>query len=179
MNLQPFLVGEGWIEVLDGNPTARDIFQRHYTYRPRSGGRDNELIVGPGFKLLLLTADAGALCVWRKEKHRADGQTGVECCIFRREAGDLASNLLLDAMALAWARFPQERLFTFVDPRKVVPTMVKGPRGRLYPVWGYCFYQAGWRFAGLTKKGLHILECFPVDKSTPVAPGDNAVVLTA
>ncbi|TIN87535.1 MAG: hypothetical protein E5X94_01455 [Mesorhizobium sp.] len=153
MNLQPFLIGEGWIEVLDGNPTARDLFKRHYSDRPRRGARSNELIIGPGFKLLLLAADGGALCAWRKERHRADCQTGVECAIFRRETGDLASDMLKAAMQRAWQRWPQERLFTFVDPREVPPTMVRG-----HPVWGFCFYKAGWRFAGLTKKGLHILE---------------------
>lgn len=156
MNVQPFLIGDGWVEVLDGNPTARDIFKRHYSYRPRVGGRTNELIIGPGFKLLLLSADGGALCAWRKEKHRADGQQGVECSIFRREAGELASVLLRDAMARAWLRFPGERLFTFIDSRKVEPTMVRG-----HPVWGFCFYKAGWRFVGLTKKGLHVLEQVP------------------
>ncbi|MER8811441.1 hypothetical protein [Mesorhizobium sp. M0965] len=156
MNLQPFLIGDGWIEVLDGNDTARDIFKRHYSYRSRQQMRRAELIMGPGFKLLLLTADAGALCAWRKEKHRADGQFGVECAIFRREDGDLASELLTAAMSIAWARWPGERLFTFVDPREVVPTM-RASR----PTWGHCFYQAGWRFVGITKKRLHILDCRP------------------
>ena len=34
MNVQPFLIGQDWIEVRDGDPTARDIFKRHYSYRP-------------------------------------------------------------------------------------------------------------------------------------------------
>ncbi|OBQ68395.1 hypothetical protein EFV37_25145 [Mesorhizobium loti] len=156
MNLQPFLIGEGWVEVLDGNPTARDLFKRHYSYRPRRGGRQNELIIGPGYKLLLLTADARSLCAWRKEQHRADGQTGVECAIFRREGGDLASDLLKTAMEHAWLRWPSSRLFTFVNPKAVAPTMV-----RRHPVWGFCFYKAGWSFAGLTQKGYHILEKVP------------------
>ncbi|TIM24725.1 MAG: hypothetical protein E5Y74_00580 [Mesorhizobium sp.] len=156
MNLQPFLIGEGWVEVLDGNPTARDLFKRHYSYRPRSGGRLNELIIGPGYKMLLLTADGGSLCAWRKEKHRADAQTGIECAIFRREQGDLASDLLRSAMDHVWHRWPAARLFTFVCPKSVPPTMVRG-----HPVWGFCFYKAGWRFAGLSKKGLHILEKVP------------------
>ena len=167
MNVQPFLFGDDWNEVLDGNPTARDLFRRHYSYRPRKGGRTNELIMGPGFKFLLLSRDGGALCAWRMEKHRADGQAGVECAIYRREIGDLASEMLRKAMALAWERFPAERLFTFVDPLKVPPTMVRG-----HPVWGFCFYKTGWRFAGLTQKGLHILECWPrIKDNTSVSAG--------
>lgn len=157
MNIQPFLLGDDWNEVLDGNATARDIFRRHYSYRPRRGGRSNELIIGPGFKLVLVSSDGGALCCWRKEKHRTDGNAGVECSIFRRESGELASIMLSKAMARAWERFPGERLFTFVDPRKVEPTMVRG-----HPVWGFCFYKAGWRYVGLSKKGLHLLEKVPV-----------------
>ncbi|RUV98350.1 MULTISPECIES: hypothetical protein [unclassified Mesorhizobium] len=161
MSVQPFLIGEGWIEVLDGNDTARAIFDRHYSRCRYADGRRPALFVGPGEKLVLLTADADALAAWRREKHRFDGQEGVNCAIFRREAGDVASQLLSNAMAIAWERWPGERLFTFVDPRHVPPTMVKGPRGHLYPVWGYCFYQAGWRFSGVSMKGKHILDCRP------------------
>lgn len=155
MKLQPFLIGHGWIEVLDGNDTARALFERHYSCNPKRRA-DAKLIVGPGDKLLLLTADAGALCAWRRERFRFDGQVGVNCTAFRREAGEVASDLLTDAMRLAWRRWPGERLFTFVDPREVAPTKRAGR-----PTWGHCFYQAGWRFAGLTKKRLHILEAIP------------------
>ncbi|MER8667650.1 hypothetical protein NKH45_10610 [Mesorhizobium sp. M1156] len=173
MNLQPFLIGDGWIEVLDGNDTARDIFDRHYSRYRYVDGRRPALFVGPGEKLVLLTADAGALSAWRKELHRFDGQTGVCCAIFRREEGEVASCLLSAAMAIVWSRWPGERLFTFVDPREVAPIM-RASR----PTWGHCFYQAGWRFAGITKKRLHILECRPewLDKSTPSALPHNAPV---
>lgn len=154
--MQPFLLGEGWMEVLDGNDTARAIFHRHYSHRPYADGRKPKLIVGPGEKLLLLSADADALCAWRKEKHRFDGQEGVNCAIYRREGGDMASVQLRSAMTSAWQRWPGERLFTFIDHRKVRPTIVRG-----HPVWGFCFYKAGWRYAGLTKTGKHILEAAP------------------
>lgn len=157
MTVQPFLISSGWVEVRDGDPTGRDIFSRHYSYRHRDRqGPRPKIYIGPGYKLVLITADAGALCGWRKADIRKDAQTGVECCIYRRERGDLASRLLLDAMHHAWQKWPGERLFTFVDPREVLPTWRAGR-----PTWGHCFYQAGWRFAGLTKKRLHILECLP------------------
>lgn len=157
MNLQPDLIANGWLEVLDGNPTARDLFTRHYSNQHRRRGRKQpSLIVGPGFKLLLITADAQSVCSWRKAEIRQDDQTGVECNIFRREGGEVASSLLADAMDIAWKRWPGARFFTFIDPKEVSPTWRAGR-----PTWGHCFYQAGWRFCGLTKKRLHILECFP------------------
>lgn len=157
MNLQPDLIGFGWLEVRDGNPTARDLFTRHYSNKHRRRGRPQpSLIIGPGYKLLLITADAGSVCAWRNEKFRADAQQGIECSIFRREHGEIASALLMGAMRLAWSRWPSERLFTFVDPKEVNPTWRAGR-----PTWGHCFYLCGWRFAGITKKRLHILECRP------------------
>jgi len=157
MNVQPFLIGDSWMEVKDGNATACDLFSRHYSNSHRHNRhRRQALIVGPGHKLLLITADAGALCAWRKEDFRLDEQQGVNCAIFRRERGEIASSILTAAMGLAWEKWPGERLFTFVDPCEVKPTWRAGR-----PTWGHCFYQAGWRFYGLTKKRLHILECWP------------------
>ena len=55
-----------------------------------------------------------------------------------------------DGMALAWQRWPGERLYTYVAPGKV-----KSPNP------GWCFQCAGWRRCGHTQRGLHILECRP------------------
>jgi hypothetical protein len=154
MSVQPFLIGEGWIEVRDGDASALVLYRRHYSYQPRADGRKKKgLLIGPGYKLLLVSADGLALCAWRKEAHRRDGQIGVECCVFRREGGALASAQLTAARLIAQARWPGERLFTFVDPRKVQPTWRAGR-----PTWGHCFYQDGWTFAGVSQGGLHILE---------------------
>jgi len=152
-HIQPFLFGSGWIEVKDGNDTARAIFDQHYSRYHYRDGRKPLLFVGPGEKLVLMTADADALCVWRKFISN-DDQEGVNCAVFRREGGHVASDLLRQAMGAAWRRWPGERLYTYVDPVAVKPTM-RASR----PTWGHCFYQAGWTFAGLTKKRLHILEC--------------------
>jgi len=156
VNIQPFLFGDGWIEVKDGNDTARALFEAHYSRREYADGRRPKLIVGPGEKLLLLSANSDALCAWRSEVHRRDGQVGVNCAIFRRNGGDPASVQLAAARELAWRRWPGRRLFTFVNHRKVKPTIVRG-----HPVWGWCFYKDGWSFAGLTGTGLHILERVP------------------
>lgn len=173
MNVQPFLFGDGWIEVLDGNDTARAIFDRHYSREAHRDRSRTKLIVGPGEKMLLLSADADALCAWRKERHRFDRQQGINCAIYRREGGEPASVQLRKAMTMAWQRWPGERLFTFIDPRRVPPTM---ERGR--PIWGFCFYKAGWRFAGLSKRGLHILEARPAwSDRQPANPAGSSGLL--
>jgi len=152
MNLQPFLFGEGWIEVRDGNDTVRAIFDEHYSRYRYADGRKPKIFVGPGEKLVLMTANAGAICVWRKFISR-DRQDGVNCAVFRRNAGEVASELLRQAMDAAWQRWSGERLYTYIDPLGVPPIM-RASR----PSWGHCFYAAGWRFCGLTSKRLHILE---------------------
>lgn len=155
MNRQPALFGDGWIEVRDGNDTARALFDRHYSRYIYKDGRKPKLFLGPGEKLVLLQPSADALCAWRKFIS-GDGQAGINCAIYRNESPERASDLLLEAEKLAWARWPGERLYTYVDPLGV-PPVTRASR----PTWGHCFYQAGWRFFGLTKKRLHILEKMP------------------
>ena len=125
MNLQPFLIGDGWIEVRDGNDTVRAIFDRHYSRYFYADGRKPKIFVGPGEKMVLLSADADAICVWRKFIS-LDDQDGVNCAVFRREGGDVASRQLAAARALAWQRWPGARLYTYVDPLGVTPTWRAG-----------------------------------------------------
>jgi hypothetical protein len=145
---------EGWIEVRDGNDSVRALFDEHYSRYHYADGRKPKLFVGPGEKLVLMTADARAVFVWRKFISR-DEQHGVNCAVFRNTGGgaSLASDLILQAEVFAAARWPNERLYTYVDPAKVRPTIVRG-----YPVWGFCFYKAGWKFSGVSKGGKIILD---------------------
>ena len=147
MNTQPFLFGDGWIEVRDGNDTARNIFDRHYSRYRYADGRKPLIFVGPGEKMVLLTPDALALFVWRKFIS-ADGQQGINCAIFRNEGPKQSSELIRQADALADERWPGERHYTYVNAKKIRST---NP--------GCCFKMAGWRFCGMTKRrGYHILE---------------------
>lgn len=146
---QPFLLhdGETWIQVRDGNRTGLALFRRHYSYRPYADGRDPSLFVGPGHKIVLLTPCARALFVWRRFKS-GDGQQGINCAVFRNEGAGRSSDLIRAADELAWALWPGERHYTYVNPRKVQST---NP--------GYCFLKAGWRKCGITKqRKLLILE---------------------
>ncbi len=135
-----------WVEVKDGNDTARSIFDRHYSRYVYRDGRRPKLFVGPGGKIVLVTPCAMAVFVWRKFKSM-DNQKGVNCAVFRNEGAGLSSWLILQAESIAWARWPGERLYTYVNSKKIRST---NP--------GYCFIKAGWRRYGFTKSGLVILE---------------------
>ena len=153
--IQPFLIGSGWIRMLDGDDSCRAIFDRHYSRYVYADGRRPKLFVGPGQKLVLMRADGSALFAWRQLRSD-DSQTGVSCAIFRSEGNELASALILEAEELAREDYGRQRFYTYVDPRKVTPTMVRG-----YPVWGWCFYKAGWSHVGVSKSGKLILAKEP------------------
>jgi hypothetical protein len=146
---QPFLIGGGtWVQVWDGNATAAGIYDRHYSRNPASRG--DPRFAGPGEKMVLLTPCVRALFVWRKFISK-DQQEGVNCAIFRNEGAGLSSGLILEAMELGWQRWPGERFYTYVNPRRVRST---NP--------GYCFKQAGWRLCGVTRtRKLLVLEVLP------------------
>ena len=136
-----------WLPVKDGDARAFDLMTRHYSFTPYADGRrqdpqnrNRHLIVGPGEKLVLLGADERALFVWRKFIDKS-GETGVNCAVFRNESGLRASDLIREAERIAWARWPGERLYTYVNARKVRSE-----------VPGYCFRRAGWKHVGETKK---------------------------
>lgn len=131
-----------WMEIRDGDLFAFDIFTRHYSFnkvKPRDNSNSSR-IAGPGQKIILISKDGTALFSWRKEKFRTDDQYGANCTIFRNEGKLLSSKLILEAEQFAWRRWPSERLFTFVNPRKIKS---ENP--------GYCFKCAGWKQVGISK----------------------------
>ena len=150
-----------WIPTKDGDPRGLDLFRRHYSYNikrdqlkfPFAEWSSDVLFVGPGEKVVLMTADSLALFAWRKERFRMDGQTGVNGAIFHNEGSSAgrSSELIAAANRAAWERWPGDRLFTHVDPSKV--------RHKRDP--GRCFIRAGYRLCGVTKAGLLIFECLP------------------
>jgi hypothetical protein len=144
-----------WLSVKDGDDRALGIYRRHYSHRAYKDGRKPRLFVGPGEKMVLLTQNCKALFVWRRFID-ASGQTGVNCAVFRHEGSagcknsshpHCSSNLISRAMELAWQRWPRERLYTYVNAKKIRSA---NP--------GYCFKRAGWKTCGETKGGLVILE---------------------
>lgn len=148
------LAGRYWCETRTSDPVALDIFSRHYSnrrWRKRGRGGNYARFIGPGECMVLISPAGDALFAWHKERFRRDSQTGVNCSVFRNESQHQASAMILDAEVLAWRRWPGERLFTFVNPRKVRSS---NP--------GYCFKKAGWTRCGVTKdQGLLIFEKYP------------------
>lgn len=135
--------------ISDQNPAAMSMFRRHYS-KPKyqDGRRHVGGVMPPGEHLFLMTPDGTAIFGWlRNVVERYDGQTGVCCSVFRNEGPVLSSELISEAMELAWSRWPGERLWTYVDPGKV---RSRNP--------GYCFQMAGWRRCGESNKGLLIFE---------------------
>jgi hypothetical protein len=146
---EPFLpmFAERWLVTRDGDMTCRNLFRRHYSYKAYVDGRDPALFVGPGEKLVLQTPCARALFVWRKFIS-GDDQDGVNCAVFRNEGAGLSSELISAADAIADLRWPGERHYTYVNPRRVRSS---NP--------GFCFLAAGWMRCGVTKwNKLVILE---------------------
>jgi hypothetical protein len=135
-----------WRMVRDGNPIALNLYLRHYSCRKYKDGRERKLFCGPGEKIVLLTIDDTALFVWRRFIDDSS-QVGVNCAVFRNEGEAKSSGLILDAMKIARRRWPRERLYTYINPKKIKST---NP--------GYCFLMAGWKKCGKTKGGLIIMD---------------------
>jgi hypothetical protein len=137
-----------WVIARDGDGWAYAMYRRHYPAAKNPRPRQRQF-VGPGQKMVLVGFMANALFVWRKFKNRS-GQHGVNCAVFRNESPLLSSDLIREAMVWAWERWPGERLYTYVNPRRVRST---NP--------GYCFLRAGWRRCGRSKGRLLVLEALP------------------
>lgn len=135
-----------WYLTKDGDVSCLALYERHYScYRYRDGRR-RFLFAGPGEKLVLRTAAADAMFVWRKFFDRS-GQQGINCAVFRNESPYQSSELIRQADAIADHCWPSERHYTYVDPKAVRSTNA-----------GYCFQVAGWSRCGVTDGGLLVLE---------------------
>lgn len=150
------LTDDLWVDIKDGNPSGVALFRRHYSFKARKRGPQKQPhFCGPGQKTVLLTPCGRALFVWRKFRSMND-QPGVNCAVFRNEGAGRSSDLIRAAMEIAWRRWPGERLYTYVNPRKVKSA---NP--------GYCFLCAGWRKCGITKaRHLLIFDVLPRERDS-------------
>jgi len=166
----PLGIDGNWIGIHDADPRAITLYRRHYSSNPKSNNHNG--IAGPAERMILLTVTCDALFVWRLNDDPTTlepssrrvtrgstttyfgGQVGVMCSVFRNEGQVLSSALILEAVELAWQRWPGRRLFTYVWDSKVKSV---NP--------GYCFKKAGWTTCGRNKDGrLTILEVLPVNE---------------
>lgn len=135
-----------WSHGRDGEDAGIALHRRHYSYVPGRAGKKRRKFVGPGYHMVLISPWEDALFVWRKFIDDS-GQTGINCAIFRNDSSVRSSEMIREADALAFARWPGERHYTYVNPKRI-----RGSNP------GYCFLCAGWRRCGMTKGGLVILE---------------------
>jgi len=128
------------------------MYERHYSRRRYADGRRQTQFVGPGEKVVLRTAEADAVWVWRNF-HDDSGQEGVNCAVFRNESAHRSSELIRQADQIADCLWPDCRHYTYIDPERITS---RNP--------GFCFKVAGWRRCGRTKGGLLIMErCYEFD----------------
>lgn len=97
------------------------------------------------------------------------------CSAFRNEGAGIASALIRDAAAATRAHYgepPPLGMVTFIDRRKVRPTLVRGN-----PTWGWTYRKAGFRAVGETKGGLLALQLLP-DDMPPAEPANERPIWT-
>lgn len=127
---------------------ALPLADRHYNRRKVGSPQ----FVPPGSCCVFLTEGADALWVTSAPlaayvRHAWAGAWVCSC--FRNESGHLASELINQAVAATRAHYgaiPDLGMITFVDERKVRPTMVRGRE-----VWGWTYMRAGFEPVGRTK----------------------------
>jgi hypothetical protein len=146
-NLDQVMLNLGyWYQVSDGNPAVMALYRRHYSSQFNRGGP--KCTPPAESKMLLMTADSRALFVWVFQRYRFDQVDGPICTIFRNEGLYLSSELIKEACQLAWTRWPESDLYTYVAPYLIKST---NP--------GYCFKKSGFeQMPGLSARSLILLR---------------------
>ena len=155
-----------WCMSHRADPAALALADRHYN-RQKPG---TPQFVPPGSCLVLLSDCARAFWVTSAPfaeytKHAWAG--AWICSAFRSEGAGRASDLIRQAVAATLAYYgdpPELGMVTFVDRRKVRPTIIRG-----VPVWGWTYRKAGFVEVGETKGGLLALQMKPGAMPSPMA----------
>lgn len=155
----PAFPGEGviWLRAHRFHPEAAALADRHYNRRKVGSPQ----FVPPGSCLVFLTQCRRAVWVtsWPKPEFVKHAWPGAWVnSLFRREGGVTASELIRSAIVATCAFWspPAQGIVSFVDPKKVKPTMVRGK-----PVYGFCYLKAGFTHVGFTKGGLWVWQMLP------------------
>lgn len=150
------------------DPAARELADRHYN-RQKIG---TPQFVPPGRCMVLYaetsTGKAFWVTSWPFAEYVRHAWAGAwVCSAFRNEGAGVASEMIIDAVAATRQFFgapPTLGFITFVDRRKVKPTIVRGEQ-----VWGWTYRKAGFTDAGETKGGLLALQMLPEAMPEPEA----------
>lgn len=153
-----------WCLSHRADPAARKLADRHYN-RQKVGTKQ---FVPPGRCLVLLeeTAKAFWITSWPFAEYVKHEWPGAwVCSAFRSEDAGGSVELVRQALAATKAHFgdpPDLGLVTFIDPRKVKPTIMRN-----HPSFGWVWIKAGFRYVGTTKAGLLAFQCLPADMPEP------------
>lgn len=160
-----------WSVSNRADPRARDIADRHYN-RQKPG---TPQFVPPGRCLVLYaeteTGKAFWVTSWPYAQYVRHAWAGAwVCSAFRNEGAGVASEMIKEAVAATIAHYgtpPPQGFITFIDCKKVKPTMVHGK-----PHWGRTYELAGFKPVGKTKGGLLALQLLPED----MPPAEEALL---
>lgn len=150
------------------DPKARVLADRHYN-RQKIG---TPQFVPPGRCCVFYAETGGGKAFWVTSwpfaeyvKHAWAG--AWVCSAFRNEGAGVASEMIVEAVAATRQFFgepPALGMITFVDRRKVKPTIVRGAE-----VWGWTYRKAGFVDVGETEGGLLALQLLPASMPAPRA----------
>lgn len=135
------------------DPAALPLADAHYNRRAIGSPQ----YVPPGRCVCLLSQCRRALWVssWPYAEFTKHAWAGAWVnSLFRNEGAGLSSELIIEAVALTrafWPDVPPLGMVSFVDAEK---TRHKRDPGR-------CYRKAGWHHVGYTKGGLHALQLLP------------------
>ncbi len=151
-----------WHHSNRADPKARDIADRHYN-RQKIGAPQ---FVPPGRCCVFYAETETGKALWVTSypfeeyvKHKWAG--AWVCSAFRNEGAGVASEMIREAVAATRAFFgdpPELGMITFINTRKVKPTMIHGKK-----TWGYTYEKAGFKYVGKTKGGLLAFQLLPED----------------
>ena len=146
---QPVELSKYWYRIKKTDVAARQLADRHYS-RQKKGARS---FTPPGQTIVLAHLDCrGATkAIWAslrvapgKNIVRYDKLDAWFCSIFHNEQTEIrSSELIREAVRIThtlWGDIlPEDGFWTYIDPKKVKPTKVRGQ-----DTWGYCYIKAGW-----------------------------------
>ncbi len=151
-----------WRESNRADPFCCSVADRHYS-RQKIGSPQ---FVPPGRCVVLKRNDAVWVTSWPFAQYVKHAWAGAWVnSFFRNEGGERSSDLIRSAIAETRSRWepPDLGIVTFVCPKRVPPTRVRGTE-----LWGYCYLKAGFQHVGFTKGGLWAWQMLPANMPPPM-----------